>query len=199
MEFESAGPSVVRSIKQRDLLNSWLRLFAKQDQQPRIVDYQPDRIGDELPTLALFTVDRRAVPLRFFFERESAHMAAAYGHASTGQSLDEYLGPQLAPLIVPAYVECVSRARPVYTIFMIADVFQRPVSYERLLLPFFDGGVVTKIIASHHNISADGAFETNDLMGAGRAILKPELCAVIDHHLDRHNPIAGSKDDIVEI
>ena len=29
MEFESANPSVVRSVKQRDLLNSWLRARGK--------------------------------------------------------------------------------------------------------------------------------------------------------------------------
>ena len=29
MEFESADPSVVRSIKQRELLNTWLRAAAK--------------------------------------------------------------------------------------------------------------------------------------------------------------------------
>lgn len=199
MEFESAAASVVRSIKQRDLLNIWLRLFAKQEQKPRIADYQPDRIGDELPNLALFAVDRRTAPLRLLFERESTHMATVYGHASTGQTLDEYLGPRLAPMIVPAYLECISRARPVYTIFMTEDVVQRPVSYERLLLPFFDEGLVTKIIASHHNISTDGAFETNDLMGKGRAIPRPELCVVIDRDLTGHSPVAGAKDDIVEI
>lgn len=199
MEFESATPSVVRSIKQRDLLNIWLRLFAKEEQKPRIANYQPDRIGDELPNLALFAVDRQTASLRLFFERESTHMATVYGHASTGQPLDEYLGPRLAPMIVPAYLECVSRARPVYTIFMIEDAFQRPVSYERLLMPFFVDGLVTQIIASHHNISADGAFQTDDLMGQGSAIPKPELCVVIDRHLEGHSPVAGSKDDIVEI
>ena len=199
MKFESAAPSVVRSIKQRDLLNLWLRLFARQDHQPRIAEYQPDRIGDELPKLALFTVDRQPSRPQLFFERESTHMAEVYGHASTGQSLDEYLGPELAPMIVPAYVECISRARPIYTIFMVQDVLQRPVSYERLLLPFFQDGLVTQIVASHHNISADGAFETSELMGTGRAIPKLELCAVIDRHLERHSPTMGSKDDIVEI
>jgi len=33
LEFQSAGPSVVKSIKQRDLLNTWLRLYAR-DQSP---------------------------------------------------------------------------------------------------------------------------------------------------------------------
>src|SRR5205814_2083788 len=34
MQFESAGPSVVRSIRQRDLLQAWIRLLADRDQRP---------------------------------------------------------------------------------------------------------------------------------------------------------------------
>jgi hypothetical protein len=30
LEFESAHPSVIKSIKQRDLLNTWLRLYARE-------------------------------------------------------------------------------------------------------------------------------------------------------------------------
>jgi hypothetical protein len=29
LDFQSASPSVVKSIKQRDLLNTWLRLYAR--------------------------------------------------------------------------------------------------------------------------------------------------------------------------
>ena len=36
LEFESAKPSVVKSIKQRDLLNTWLRLYARDGSLPRI-------------------------------------------------------------------------------------------------------------------------------------------------------------------
>ena len=57
MEFESAGPSVVKSIKQRDLLNTWLRLFARNQSIPRMSEYQPERIEDELPDLVFYTVD----------------------------------------------------------------------------------------------------------------------------------------------
>ena len=48
MEFESANPSVVKSIKQRDLLNTWLRLYAREQMMPRIEEYQPERLDDEL-------------------------------------------------------------------------------------------------------------------------------------------------------
>jgi hypothetical protein len=48
MKFESANPSVVRSIKQRELLNTWLRALRKPRPLPAVSDFQPDRISDEL-------------------------------------------------------------------------------------------------------------------------------------------------------
>ena len=46
MEFESADPGFVKSIKQRELLNFWLRLYAKHDRLPKFDDYLPERIAD---------------------------------------------------------------------------------------------------------------------------------------------------------
>src|SRR4051794_15181753 len=57
VDFQSAGPSVVKSIKQRDLLNTWLRLYARDQSLPRVAEYQPERIEDELPDLVFFSVD----------------------------------------------------------------------------------------------------------------------------------------------
>jgi hypothetical protein len=51
LEFESANPTVVKSIKQRDLLNTWLRLYAREQLMPRIEEYQPARLAEELPEL----------------------------------------------------------------------------------------------------------------------------------------------------
>jgi hypothetical protein len=39
MEFESAYPSVVRSIKQRVLLNAWLRALRKSCPLPTVDDF----------------------------------------------------------------------------------------------------------------------------------------------------------------
>jgi len=38
LEFKSARPSVVKSIKQRDLLNTWLRLYAREQRMPGLED-----------------------------------------------------------------------------------------------------------------------------------------------------------------
>ena len=56
MDFESANPTVVKSIKQRDLLNTWLRLYAREQLLPRIGEYQPSRLAEELPGLVYYTV-----------------------------------------------------------------------------------------------------------------------------------------------
>ena len=57
MEFVSANPSVVRSIKQRVLLNAWLGALRKPRPLPAITDFQPDGIGDELADMMGFDVD----------------------------------------------------------------------------------------------------------------------------------------------
>ena len=62
MKFESANPTVIKSIKQRDLLNTWLRLFAPAQRLPRIEEFRP-RIEDELPDLVFMTAEK-AKPLR---------------------------------------------------------------------------------------------------------------------------------------
>lgn len=64
MDFESANPSVVKSIKQRDLLNTWLRLYAREQKMPRVAEYQPERLADELAELVYYTVDAAAQPPR---------------------------------------------------------------------------------------------------------------------------------------
>ena len=51
LEFESANPTIVKSIKQRDLLNTWLRLYARAQSLPRMEEYQPERIEEELLSL----------------------------------------------------------------------------------------------------------------------------------------------------
>ncbi|MFZ5731686.1 MAG: hypothetical protein ACOY4O_03050 [Pseudomonadota bacterium] len=193
--FESATPSIVRSIKQRDLLNTWLRLYARAQQTPQIADYHPERMSDELLELALFAVDHAVSPPRLIFERESMRMAAALGHASNGRVLDDYLGPQMAAIVMPVYYECISRALPVYTIFAFEDVHGRKVDYERLLLPFADGQHVDHIIASHKNISEDGNFEINNLMRV-ESLPAPQLLAVIDRDLVLRLPGRGSAQDI---
>ena len=160
MEFESAKPSVVKSIKQRDLLNTWLRLYARAQAMPRMEEYQPARIEDEAPDLVYYSIDTVPQPPRLTILSDGTRMSTAYGHTGKGKFLDDYLGPRLAPLVMPVYYVCVERKLPVYTIAHIDDAYGRLVAYERLLLPFSEtGGEVSHIIASLKTRLSSGCDE----------------------------------------
>ena len=103
-------------------------------------------------------------PPRLTIESDGTRMSNAYGHTGKGRCLDDYLGARLAPIVMPVYHECIARRLPAYTIANIDDIYGRIVAYERLLLPFSDGGGVTHIIASLKTISEDGGFEIKNLM-----------------------------------
>jgi hypothetical protein len=47
----SADLTVVKSIKQRDLLNAWRQIYVKQCRVPALGACQPDRFADEAPDL----------------------------------------------------------------------------------------------------------------------------------------------------
>jgi hypothetical protein len=198
LDFESANPSVVKSIKQRDLLNTWLRLYAREQLMPRIEEYQPTRLADELADLVYYTVDGAQQPPRLMIQSEGTRMSSAYGNTGKGRHLDEYLGPKLAPIVMPVYHECLKRALPVYTIANIDDIYGRIVAYERLLLPFSEGGQVTHVIASLKTISEDGGFEIKNLMRGNDSMPTPKLRAVIDRDLFHRAPGRIPAGDVIE-
>ena len=187
LDFESTTPSIVKSIKQRDLLNTWLRLYARAQSLPRIADYQPGRLDDELPDLVFYSVDRTTTPPRLTIESDGTRMSRAYGHTGKGKLLEDYVGQRLAPFVMPVYYQCLDRKLPVYTISTIDDIYGRIVNYERLLMPFSDGGDVTHVLASLKTISEDGGFEIKNLMRGNDTLPAPKLRSVIDRELS-HRP-----------
>jgi hypothetical protein len=198
LEFQSANPTIVKSIRQRDLLNTWLRLYARERAMPRIEEYQPCRLADELPDLTYYTIDPAQVPPRLTVQRGSPRMSSAYGNASEGRYLDEYVGARLAPVVMPVYYKAVRRGLPVYTISNIDDIYGRIVALERLLLPFSNGGDVTDIIASLKTISEEGGFEIRNLMRANEALPTAKLHAVIDRDLFHRVPGRIPAGDVIE-
>ena len=197
MNFESANPTVVKSIRQRDLLNTWLRLFAPAQRPPRIGEFQPSRIEEELPDLVFMTVEK-AEPLQLIIDSDGTRMSIAFGYAGKGRYLDEYLGARLAPFVMPIYQQCVTRALPVYTVSHVDDADGRIVAYERLLLPFSENGGVTHIIASLKTISDDGSFEIRNLMRGSETLPTPKLRAVIDRELFHRVPGRIPSADLIE-
>jgi hypothetical protein len=199
LEFQSANPSIVKSIKQRDLLNTWLRLYARDQRVPRIEEYEPSRLAEELADLVYYTVDTTAQPSpRLTIESNGTRMSSAYGNTGKGRYLDEYLGPKLVPIVMPVYYECVERGLPVYTISNIDDIYGRIVAYERLLLPFSEGGSVTHVIASLKTICEDGGFEIKNLMRANDSLPTPILRAIVDQDLFHRAPGRVPAGDVIE-
>jgi hypothetical protein len=198
VEFQSANPSVVKSIKQRDLLNTWLRLYAREQQIPRIEEYQPSRLADELPDLVYYTVENTPPPPRLTIQSDGTRISNAYGHTGKGRYLDEYIGARLLPVVMPVYYQCIKRALPVYTISHIDDIYGRIVAYERLLMPFSEAGSVTHIIASLKTISEDGGFEIRNLMRGNDTLPTAKLRTVIDRDLFHRAPGRIPAGDVIE-
>jgi hypothetical protein len=201
MDFQSAGPCAVRSVRQRDLLNHWLRLYAAKQTLPDIANYHPDRLDEERADLVYYLVEPGSEPPRLIIDSNGTRMASAYGNTGKGRYLDDYLGPILGPAVLPAYHTCIARQLPTYTISMIDDVGGRAVAYERMLMPFATAatGGVTHILASLKTISEDGGFEIRNLMRGHRSLPTPKLCVVIDRDLVHRMPGRVMSGDVVEI
>ncbi len=213
MLFESASPSIVRSVKQRDLLNTWLRLRARSGTPPAITGFHPARLEDELKDIVYYDVHREEAGWRFVIASQGSRLSQAYGTTgrnNIGTDLRDYVGPGLVDLVLPIYEACASKTLPIYSISLMDDTQGRSVAYERLLMPFAGDGEVNHIIASLKTISDDGKFEIDNLLR--RADKPPEfrLRAVIDQDLvpgqvarEARGPScdfpAALADDVVEI
>ena len=198
MDFASAAPSIVKSIRQRDLLNTWLRLYAREQMAPAVSEYQPARLEEELSDLIYYTVDSSTPAPRLTIQSENTRISHAYGHTGKGVPLDEYLGPRIAPFVMPIYHQCVARALPVYSVSNVDDIYGRIVALERLLLPFQSDGKVCHVIASVKTFCEDGGFEIKNLMRGNDALPRPKLRAVIDQELFHRAPGRIATADVVE-
>ena len=206
MQFTSANPSVVRSIKQRVLLSSWLRALRKPRALPLLADFRPDGIADELPDMMRFSVEGDGEAARLLITQEGSRLAATYGgdHIDpikrTNRYLDDALGPARYARIVPCYRQCLARKRPIYSISHVQDGDGKEVSYERLLLPFGRAGDVEQIIGSYKSISIEGRFKLNCLMGLDACSVPVRLVnAVIDNELAPRPSSYHAAGDVVEV
>jgi hypothetical protein len=177
MEFASADPSVVKSIRQRYLLNEWLRAAGKRRPIPLLRDFQLDRIDDE--TADMMGYDGEGDGARFLITHQGARLATTYGNeridpAERPRFLDEKVGPERYASVVDLYRACLRHKRPAYSISTVQDADGKEVSYERLLMPFGEGEAVQQIVGSFKSISIEGGFKISNLMG-----LKPKAEPVI--------------------
>ena len=186
MEFASADPSVIKSIRQRYLLNEWLRLAGKRPPMPLQRDFQLDRVDEETVDMMGYDVVGEADGARFLITHQGARLATTYGNervdpAERRRFLDEAIGPERYANVVDIYRACLRHRRPVYSISTVDDADGKEVSYERLLMPFGSGQAVQQIIGSFKSISIEGGFKISNLMGL-RPKAEPEILvrAIID-------------------
>jgi len=200
--FQSADPSIVKSIRQRELLNAWLRALRKPKPLPSLLDFKPDRINDdELSDMMGFNVEGDGETARYVITHEGARLTATYGNEHvdpakrTNRYLDDAIGPDRYGRVVPSYRACIALKRPTYSVSMVRDGDGKDVSYERLLLPFGPADRVEQIVGTYKAISIDGGFKVNNLMG-----IKPHsvpavvINAMIDQEIARQaaaKPCAG--------
>ena len=206
MQFESANPSVVRSIRQRDLLNTWLRAVVKPRPLPVLADYQPECMADELPDMMGFDVEGHGDEARFLITQEGATLTKVYGseHIDPKQLINRYLddaiGPERYEHVVTLYRTCLACRRPAYSISLVQDPDGKDVQYERLLLPFGSADSVEQIVGSYKAISTEGHFKISNLMGMRpRAVPAIIVRAVIDQDIVRSSTHSRASEDIIEL
>lgn len=137
---------------------------------PRLGDYRPNRIADELINMMAFDVIGDGDHARYLIVHEGERLTVAYGNdyperdRDATRFLDAAIGPRRYELVVPTYRACVRSRRPAYSIGLVKDTDGREVSYERLLLPFSSTQRVEHIIGSYLAISTEGRFQVRNLM-----------------------------------
>lgn len=199
MIFASAVPSIVRSIRQRDFLNHWLRLYGKQETVPPIGSFKPDRIEDEQSDLMYYDIRKENGELRYHATFSGDRPIESYGFSSTGHDLQDLLHPTVWQHVQPIYDGCIEKALPIYSSFTVIDLAGQQVAYERLLLPFGANGYVQQMIASIKSISMEGRFVNRDLMRPADHAPQYTIRAVIDQGLTFQPLKPALAGDVVEI
>lgn len=203
VSFESVAPSMVRSIKQRDLLNTWLRAYAACNGVPHFQAFQPERMEDEIPDLVFYRVEHHAGRPTITIASDRTRLSDVYGRRGTGEELATYLGAHHAKHVMPIYHACIARALPAYSISQVSDISGVKVDYERLLLPFSGerSGTIAHVLASLKTISEDGSFVLRNLMRGSETMPVYRLYGIIDRDLVHNRPIRGmpADGDVVEL
>jgi hypothetical protein len=198
MHFESADRSVVRSVRQRDLLNAWTRVYKRERALPLMHQFQPEHLQEEKPDLMYYDIRSENEAYRYLILHSGRNLEQAFGTPSgEGQFLDDVIGSKRMASIAPAFETSIDSRRPVYTASTVYDTGGVQVSYERLVLPFGANNRVQQLIVSLKMISIEGRFTTRDLMRSAARGPSYVLAAVIDREVDASRTALAN--DVVEI
>ena len=103
-----------------------------------------------------------------------------YAGQCAGKFLDEVLPDAARARTLETYERAVQSKVPIYTVSQMTDAAERPILYERLLLPLGDSeGRVVRVIALLETISTEGTIERRSLMtdplASNRYLVRAEL------------------------
>ena len=196
MYIRSADRSVIKSIRQRDLLTEWSRRHVETGGQlPSLDSFHPAFFEEEKGDMLIYGLADASEQPRLIIRYDGQRLSQAYAKVGKGSALQDVMGPKRAAVILPLYYACVQRRLPIYSICAATDVHGTQVDFERLLLPFGTEGRVTDLIASLKTISVDGSFEQKQLLRTDEAP-RFSLIAAIDTNLAAQRIAPAIPDDI---
>lgn len=179
MEFTASPPDVVRSVRHRWLLNYWQRLRVGQ-RAPLWKALDVEDLSRMVDNMQFCDIVDQHGTLRFLVRFCGARIVQAYGECND-QFLDEKLPPLLRDATLSVYRKTAVSSSPVYTISQVPDREGKPVSFERLLLPFArDGANIDRVLTMLEWVSVEGGFKGDKLLRSQAQAPIYSVCATIE-------------------
>ncbi len=181
MQFSIGLPDVVRAINQRWLLKFWKR--SRNDQAlPSWQAVEAENLSRVADNLSYIEVSGDGAIKRFQVRQHGPGVAKLYGAPNcSGRYLDEIIPRPRHPTGLMPYYKAFSTGAPVYTICDVTDKDGRHILFERLILPFSDGGTgVTRIMSSFEFVCEDGSYDAASLVGLQHGAPSLRLCTMIE-------------------
>jgi hypothetical protein len=181
MQFTTARPDIVRSVRHSFLLSYWNRLRGPA-RLPSWKNIAAEDLKGHVDSLMFCDVEESAGDgFRLLIRYRGARITEVYGECEY-HYLDETLPPLLRSATLETYRHAVENAQPVYTVVATRDRTGCPVDFERLLLPFSrDGTTVDRIVSALEWISIENGFERRELLRTQVAAPTYSVCAAIAH------------------
>ena len=175
--FARHSPDIIKSVQQRWLLMIWSR-ERNDAEAPRADTFDLARIEPCSDDLSVFDVLPHNGVHRLRVFSHGRNIGRMYASECAGKFLDELLPEATRAPTLATYEHVIQSRRPVYTVSRLADAEDRPILYERLLLPLLgaDGSVV-RILALLETISTEGTIERRNLLNGPRSAPSFFLCA----------------------
>ena len=180
MQFSVGRPDMVRALSPRWLLKFWKRGL-KDQALPSWQTVEAENLSRVADNLSYLEVTGESDVKRFQVRQHGRGVAKVYGAPDcSGRYLDEIIPRPRHPTGLMPYYKAFSAGTPVYTICDVTDKDGRHILFERLILPFSNGGsAVGRIMSSCEFICEDGSYDATSLVGLQHGAPNLRLCAMI--------------------